>query len=356
MVKNAQSKRGASRQNNKPKASITKRRRRVNRSTMNGERGLSIPAAIGTLQGASRPMMSSMVRSGDLRVRVRHREYITDITGSVLFAVAQYSINPGLALLFPWLSRLAVLFESYLFHALKFQFRTEAPSSQAGKIMLAADWDALDAAPSTKTGMMQERTKADAPVWSNLDLVCDLADLRKFGVQRFIRQGSAPTASDLKTYDVGVFNIASQGVTTAPVIGELWVEYDLELITPNTAPEPASAKIVSGSAVSNASFYGTSPTTTGVLTVVPSANTITFSNVGQYLVETLVTGTLSVITTSTGTATQATAIGIQSTGSGAAFSNVVTVTAPGQTFIYSSPTGTVTSTTTRISQYLASLA
>ncbi len=318
-------------------------------------RGIVAPVAFGSVAGARRPQISSSRADGDLRVRIRHREYVTDITGSVAFAVAQYNINPGLALLFPWLSAMAGLFESYIFRNLRFQFRTESATSQVGKILMSVDWDVLDAAPVTKTAMMQERTKADGPTWVDLDLRCDQADLLKFGTQRYIRTGSAPTVSDLKTYDVGMFNIGSQGVTGAPVIGELWVEYDVELITPNTAPDPISARILSGGTVSNAAPFGDAPVKTGTLNVSASGATLTFSQVGQFMVDFYFTGTISSYTASTGTVTEQGLVAIVTNGSAGWLGVLVKVTAPGQTLILSSPTGTVTASSVRIGGYTYSL-
>jgi len=303
-------------------------------------------------------MITSSTIGGDLRVRIRHREYVADITGSVLFVIQQYNINPGLALLFPWLSQLAILFESYLVNGLKFQFRTEAPTSQAGKAMLAVDWDVLDAVPASKTALMQERTKADSPVWVDLDLNCDIADLRKFGTQRFVRNGTAPSGSDLKTYDVGMLSVATQGVTGAPVIGELWVEYDIELITPNTAPFPSSAKVVGGGTVTQAAPFGSVPAITGTLPVSATGTTITFNSVGQYLFEYALTGTvITAISGAGSTATVAVAAAIipSATGLTAVGSMTINVMAPGQTLIFGVTATTITASTSRISQYATAL-
>lgn len=249
------------------------------------EKGVMAPAAFGSVRGASRPQISTGPRrDADLRIRVRHREYVQDITGSVAFALQQLNINPGLASLFPWLSNLAALFESYQFNSLTFQFRTEGGTAQAGKILLAVDWDVLDNPPATKQAMMQERTKADAQTWVNFDLVCDLRDLLKFGVQRYIRNGAAPSVSDLKTYDVGMFNLATQGVTGAPVVGELWVEYDVELITPNTAPLLLTTERFSGATPTSASIVGAAPVITGGALVTVSGNVVTFLAAGKYFV------------------------------------------------------------------------
>jgi hypothetical protein len=315
------------------------------------EKAIAAPSAIGSVQGGSRPNISSLQRNGDLRIRVRHREYVQDIVGSVVFANQQVNINPGLNTLFPWLSALAGLFESYQMNALKFQYRTESPSTQAGKALLTVDWDVLDPSPTSKTQMLQERTKADGPAWENFDLICDLSDLLKFGVQRFVRSGLNPAGSDLKTYDIGMLNIASQGCTGAPTIGELWVEYDVELMTPNTTPLPVSSHIASGSAVSNAAIFGTAPVVLGNLNVTATGSTLVFNTVGQYLVEIFATGTLTALTSNTGTATVVFANPVVGNGTNAFVVHIISVTVPGQTMIYSGPTGTVTATATRVASY-----
>jgi len=355
--------------NSKPRRNRRRNGRRANQGGMprtvafgmGEQRGILAPVASGSVQGASRPTITSSSTDGDLRVRIRHREYITDVTSSVAFACTQYNINPGLALLFPWLSQLANLFESYLVNGLRFQFRTESPTSQAGKIMLMADWDALDAAPLSKVAMMQERTKADGPVWVDLDMNCDLADLRKFGVQRYVRGGAAPANTDLKTYDVGTLNVATQGVTNTPTIGELWVEYDIELITPNTSPQATGAAVGSsqkitsaGGSISNSAVFGAAPTTTvygtQIATPTPASSTLVFNVLGQYFVEFDITGSLTAMTGTTGTAT-VTANECTGNGSNASVSFLVEVTALNQTLILTAPTGTVTACSTRIAQY-----
>ncbi len=318
---------------------------------MVSERAIAAPSAIGSIQGGSRPNISSLQKNGDLRIRVRHREYVQDIVGSVAFANQQININPGLNSLFPWLAALAGLFESYQMNALKFQFRTESPSTQAGKALLSVDWDVLDPSPTSKTQMLQERTKADGPTWENFDLICDLSDLLKFGVQRFVRSGLNPAGSDLKTYDIGMLNVASQGCTSAPTIGELWVEYDVELITPNTAPLPISSHIASGSAVSNAAIFGTSPVVLGNLNVTASGSTLVFNTVGQYLVEVFASGTLTAMTSNTGTATVVVSNSVVGNATNAFVVDIISVTAPGQTVIYTGAVGTVTATATRVAAY-----
>lgn len=327
-----------------------------NGSNGNGE-GQSIlaPTAIGRVQGASKPDISMSSNGGDMRVRVKHREYIRDITGSVAFALVQYAINPGRAVLFPWLSALAGLFESYKFNKLKFEYRTESSSTQVGKMLMSVDWDVLDSAPVTKQQMLQERTKAEAQVWLSFAMECDSADLLKFGTQRYIRTGAIPTVSDAKTYDVGNLFIATQGVTTAPVIGELWVSYDVELITPNTSPAPASVLIATGSATDTAPLTGA--TLVGNLDISTNANgTITFNETGEFLVEVQKIGTTLVATTLGGSTavntTTATSFTVNAAVTYSIESFRIRVAEAGQTLVLvTSADATTTTVNVRIGKY-----
>lgn len=259
-------------------------------------------------QGTQAPRVSSTSnRNGDLRVRVKHREYVSEIAGSVGYAAVPFSINPALVSLFPWLGQMASLFESYQFNKLTFQYRTQCATTVTGKALLSVDWDSADAVPATKVAQLQERTKMDDAAWKNFDLPCDIQDLRKFGTQRFTRSGTLAANLDIKTYDVGNLIIGTQGQAATTAIGELWVEYDVELMTPQSGSAAAAgtgAKIVGAVAISDTNILGNIPVITGSAGVVSAVNnTITFIQAGNYLVSVFRTGTVQVPLTVTGTAT-----------------------------------------------------
>jgi len=320
-----------------------------------------VPLAKGRFRGINKPdIQSSSGRGGDLRIRVKHREYVQDILGTAAYALVQLNINPGLAQLFPWLSGIAALFESYKFNRLKFCYESQTNATVSGKAYFSADWDVTDVAPVNKQQQMQERSKASDMIFEDFCLMCDKNDLEKFGIQRYVRVGNAPAGTDLKTYDVGVFNQATQNCAVTTAVGELWVEYDLELITPNPSQNGGalSAKITAGGTVSNAAVLGTAPVIVGSLpvTVDPTGEIITINAVGQYLFELYVTGTLSALTITAGGAANTgnvyTALNsFVSNGSFAVISARLEVMVPGATFTFSAPTGTVTAAVVRLAPY-----
>jgi len=240
-------------------------------------------------QNYTRPDIS-IVKGSDLRVRVKHREYIADVVGSsssngAPYNVTQYAINPGLISQFPWLANMANLFESYKFNSLCFEFRTSSSTATVGKIILSIDWDAADAAPGSKQAQLQERTVADDAVWENFNLVCDQQDLLKFGVQRYMRSGALPSNLDIKTYDIGNLWVATQGLSTASLtIGELYVCYDVELITPQQAQINTLFQDIAGVSPTTTSLLGTQTQTANSANIASVAGeVVTFNQAGNYL-------------------------------------------------------------------------
>jgi len=245
------------------------------------------------------PKFTSSSRNGDGRVRIRHREYIGDVNGSVAFAQAAYPVQPGLSSTFPWLSGIAPLYESYLFHSLRFEFETLASTATAGRVMMAIDYDALDVAPANKIGIMSYHDASSCAAWEMSRFIADKKDLEKFGKQRYVRFGAQPANSDLKTYDVGAFYIATQGMGGTTAVGELYVSYDVEFMTPQLqaalALGPNSRKQVSTAGITALSWFGTNQVFTGQNNSI-TADFLTpsqfdFSTSGQYFVSLSVSGT-----------------------------------------------------------------
>lgn len=164
--------------------------------------------------------------SGDV-IRVRHREYIADITGSTGFTTQVFRINPGVASTFPWLSNLAANFEKYRFRSLKFMFESSVATTTSGSVMLAIDLDVLDAPPATKAIMLQMQNVVRSNVWDP-----SASALPESVPELFVRTGAVPSGADAKTYDAGQLIVGTVGQADTSVIGEAWFEYDVELHTP----------------------------------------------------------------------------------------------------------------------------
>jgi len=104
-----------------------------------------------------------------------------------------------------------------------------------------------------------------------------LEDLRKQKTY-FVRPAGVPLGTDVKEYDVGNLFAITQGVTTAgAVLGELYVEYDVLLMTP-VLESFSSTGFASSAGPSTITNILPAPVTTGGnIQVSPFGNVISLS-------------------------------------------------------------------------------
>jgi len=151
--------------------------------------------------------------------------------------------------IFQWLSRIAANFESYKFHKLKFCYEPEAPSTLGGTLLLSVDYDAADAAPSNKQTAMAARGAVRSAPWGSCSHVSLPADLNKMK-SNYVRGTNPATDTDIRVYDIGNLHVVTQGVgSSSAACGELYVEYDVTLMTP--IYEPNATSLLEGGAVNS---------------------------------------------------------------------------------------------------------
>jgi hypothetical protein len=259
----------------------------------------SVPAAQSRIMRTDVPSVSSSGFGSDGRIRIKHREFIADVVGSTAFSLISYPINPGMAVTFPWLSGLCGRYENYRFNSLAFEYETQESSATAGTVMLAAEYDVDEASvPATKQELMANHNSVRSAVWAECIFTHDKKDLHKFQ-QYTLRNAALAANKDIKLFDVANMFVATKGSPNTTDIGELYVVYDVELITPQleplAAPAPApftSAKITSGGAVDNANPLGDASIPIGNIPLLTNdSNDLTFGTAGTYLAVLSVNGT-----------------------------------------------------------------
>jgi len=164
-------------------------------------------------------------------IRLNHREYLADIGSRATY---KYAINPGIPETFKWLSSIARSFESYQFNKLVFHYLPSSSTSRDGTIAMAIDYDVLDAAPVNKQALLAYKSSTRAAVWQSSSMVVQNSDMMTLGKRRYTR--SEFVSGDLKTYDIGNLYIILESTLTQ--LGELWVESDVTLYTPQPIPAP----------------------------------------------------------------------------------------------------------------------
>lgn len=268
---------------------VVTRRRRRNRQ---GRRGATLNG--GGVVGIGNTRGQSM---GKNSMTVSESEFVAAVTvaNQPNFNNVAYAINPGNATLFPWLSTIAGRFEKYTFTRLNFVYKKEVSefntAGSAGKVMMSVDFDASDPAPTTKQQIEDTVPHSDAMPSQSFGLSLGAKDLAHPNtIARYVRTGGLPGASDIKTYDVGNFNIATQGVTQNVEIGELHVNYTVKFEKPvleataapanNQVTQYQSATDVLTTATAHTMSWGT--TDTNGLSVANAAGVLT-PTAGNYL-------------------------------------------------------------------------
>lgn len=244
-------------------------------------------------------------------MRIKHREFLTDVvsgssanTYQILF---NSKINPGDRGCFPWLSRIARKYEKYIPHGLRLFFASEQSSTQPGSVMMVVEYESTDAAPQSKQDLLNCKGAVRSAPWQNCDFISDPKDLKQRS-QYFVNSGSmtlngtpalvpggAAEIEDPRLDDIGVFFMACQNVVANLPLGELWIEYDIEFITPQQGNEPNGCTIVADSGAPSSSPnmtanapWGTRPTMYGKLDVDYNTasgvglSTVTFRDTGRY--------------------------------------------------------------------------
>lgn len=192
------------------------------------------PVAYGT---TVRNNAGAKINSTGNVTRVCHREFVADISAtSSSFLTNVIAVNPGNPQAFPWLSAIAVNYETYTFKKLAYRYVPLCPTSTQGRITMALDFDARDTTPTSKAVLSQYQGAVATPVWQQGLYTCTPANLVKGYKQRYVSGATVPTNTDVKTYHLGSFILSSSNTPAASTqLGELWVEYEVEFQTPQIA-------------------------------------------------------------------------------------------------------------------------
>jgi len=167
------------------------------------------------------------------------------------FNVASYPINPGQVTTFPWLSQQARQWERYMFQKLEFYFKREvsefALAGSSGKVIMNVDFDAADGPPTTKQQMEDSVPHIDGMPCENITLALPPRQMHpSVSLAKFVRSGGLPGSADIKTYDVGNLNVATQGIQNNVEVGELRVRYTCVFTVPvleSTASAPRNNQV-----------------------------------------------------------------------------------------------------------------
>lgn len=249
----------------------------------NNSMALSAPAANGTYVKHTKARM----RSSPSGMTVRHREYIQDIvfgTAGDYENVVTLPINPGNVEMFPWLASIATRFETYSFKSLRFIYEPQCGTENEGTVMMAVDFDVVDAPPVDKLQFMTYDGAVRSPPWFAAVYDCAKYNLHKFKQNYITSDFAAPTGTDPKTYFIGNLFVATQSQSDPFTAGELYVEYEIALSTPQLSDLQSAAGYVSQTARETTGLYNVPAYATGELDVITEFDTPNSLLDGSYII------------------------------------------------------------------------
>lgn len=195
------------------------------------------PLAVGGVRRASQP---SINQSGGTKFVVRRREFVGSATngattGFALTTVSAstpgYDLSPIEAQAFPWLSQMAPCFERYRFNKIKFDFVPSQSATTAGRYYAAIDYDYDDAVATNKESLMGNMSATEAAVWQPMSLTADPNSLNRDLPYRYVSCTTRNLAVENRTSYCGFLMVAFD-TPTANLLVDIWVEYEIEFVTP----------------------------------------------------------------------------------------------------------------------------
>jgi hypothetical protein len=163
---------------------------------------------------------------------IRHREYFSDVRASAEFEVNKLWLNPGNEDLFPWLSQIALRYESFKFKRIRFDYEPACATTQTGTVMLVVDYDSKDDPPATKVDAMAYEESVRCAPWTSVSHTCKHHNLSKRS-SYFTAPYEPIQDKDLSLVgNLFVCTFGNINTEAGDLIGELYVDYDVELSTP----------------------------------------------------------------------------------------------------------------------------
>jgi hypothetical protein len=202
---------------------------------------------------------------------ISHREFLGNVVSSgSTFNIENFlTVQPGDPACFPWLAPLAGRFEQYRLKSLVAHYIPTVPSSTAGSVMLAFDKNAARSTPATKLQLLEYQDSSKSSVWTENSLVVKGPWPKLYTLlgnnysTPFNPANSANNTTmagfnnvDIKTYAAGVLWVASEGVS-AGTVGEVFLEYELELIRPGVFSNAYVNTTIEGPPKSTTVMFGT---------------------------------------------------------------------------------------------------
>lgn len=229
-----------------------------------GGLGTYLGGPVGTALGmAGADLVSNIVGFGDYKVsenvflsgnlpqienigrgegnRIRFQEYIGDVISSSsanTFKLDSYPINPGQSKTFQWLSQIAPNYTEWTAEGIVFAFKStsgdalNSVNTALGTIVMATNYDSTQPDFSSKSEMFNYEYSSQCKPSHDVMHMIECKRSQTVLNELYVRPNAtiAAATNDIRFYDLGKFQIASDGCQgTSVKLGQLWVTYQIVL-------------------------------------------------------------------------------------------------------------------------------
>nr|QKV51324.1 putative capsid protein [Crucivirus sp.] len=234
---------------------------------------------------------------------VCHREYLQDVISSATpgaFKIQSFDINAGLSGSFPWLAQVAANYEQFKIHGMVFEFRTmsadalNSTNTALGQVIMAVEYNSANPNFVNKQQMENYEYAVSCKPSDSMLCAVECARGQTPVIELYVRTGAVPTNQDQRLYDLGNFQIATNGLQAASVnVGELWVTFCVELLKPRLYSGPLGYNIPTlhrqlTSSVTTSDYFNSISTPLDTIGLTVGLTTLTFPAAilaGTYLIQ-----------------------------------------------------------------------
>ncbi len=174
-------------------------------------------------------------------------ERIASVNGSVGLTTTAFPLNPANATTFPWLNKIAQLYERYEFEQLEFYFQHDvsgfATQGQTGLVYLSALYDAASPAWTTETQIVDSDPRVFGMPNENMCLSLAKEGMHPKKVPKFCRPGILPGGADIKEYDAGNLFVSTVGEANTTEVGKLQIKGRVKLYDRILDPSQLAAPV-----------------------------------------------------------------------------------------------------------------
>jgi hypothetical protein len=214
-----------------------------------------------TILGLQSPPVTNMVQEmhwNGQATRIAHREYIGSISMSSGYAAAQYQIEPTSTFMFPWMSRICPSFQKWKLLGMAFEYvPTSAQAISAGTpavgfVALGINYDQAALLPSSMANLLN--TQGSISGRPQDGIVCPVeCDPGLTPLNPLYIAPAGILIDEPKFYMFGNLTIATEGPAAYTNCGQLWVTYDMLLISAYV-PSPAAPGPIPRPVIGDGSF------------------------------------------------------------------------------------------------------